>query len=118
MHTYDSDHDKEEEADLQLTLDAGFAKANKINNSGGRPKAGDYDNVGKEVILSAATHYRCLISTGKGFPDSAMEIGLTQEAWKLANDHSGLPAMVLTPDIAKIVSSLASIFTKLISFED
>ena len=44
-----------------------------------------------------------------------MEIGLAQEAWKLANDHSGLPAMVLTPDIAKIVSSFASIFTKLIS---
>ena len=79
-------------------------KAQKINETSRRPKARDYDDVAKEVILKAATIYRCLLSTENGFPELVAETALVKLAWENANKDSGMPSLALTPDIAKIVS--------------
>jgi hypothetical protein len=79
-------------------------KAHKINEKTGRPKARDYNDVAKEVILQAATIYRCLLSTENGFPELAVETELVKLAWEDANKESGMSSLALTPDIAKIVS--------------
>jgi hypothetical protein len=60
--------------------------------------------VAKEIILQAATIYRCLLSTENGFPELAIEIELVKLAWEDANEESGVPPLALTPEIAKIVS--------------
>ena len=79
-------------------------KALKINETSGRPKARDYDDVAKEIILQAATIYRCLLGTNNGFPELAAETDLVKLAWDNANKESGIQSLELTPDIAKIVS--------------
>ena len=79
-------------------------KALKINETSGRPKARDYDDVAKEIILQAATIYRCLLGTNNGFPELAAETDLVKLAWDNANKESGMQSLELTPDIAKIVS--------------
>jgi hypothetical protein len=81
-------------------------KAQKINETSGRPKARDYDDVAKEIILQAATIYRCLLSTNNGFPELVAETALVKLAWENANKESGIPSLALTPDIAKIVSNV------------
>jgi hypothetical protein len=60
--------------------------------------------VAKEIILQAATIYRCLLSTENAFPELAVETELVKLAWDDANKESGMPTLALTPDIAKIVS--------------
>lgn len=84
-------------------------KAQKINEKSGRPKARDYDDVAKEVILQAATIYRCHLSTGNGFPELLAETELVKLAWEDANKESGMHSLALTPDIAKIVSRFYSL---------
>jgi hypothetical protein len=79
-------------------------KAQKINEKSGRPKARDYDDAAKEIILQAATIYRCLLSTENGFPELAVETEMVKLAWEKTNNESGMPPLALTPDIAKIVS--------------
>ena len=66
--------------------------------------ARDYDDVAKEIILQAATIYRCLLGTNNGFPELAAETDLVKLAWDNANKESGIQSLELTPDIAKIVS--------------
>ena len=58
----------------------------------------------KELILQAATIYRCLLSTENGFPELVAETELVKLAWEDANKDSGTRSLKLTPDIAKIVS--------------
>ena len=79
-------------------------KAHKINEILGQPKAQDYDDVAKEVILQAATIYCCLLSTENGFPELALETELVKLAWEDAYKESGMPTLALTPDITEIVS--------------
>ncbi|KAG6904927.1 hypothetical protein DXG01_006171, partial [Tephrocybe rancida] len=84
-------------------------KATKISDNTGRPKASDYDDTGKETILTAANIFRCFISTVNGFPDSGTEIQFVQQAWQRANENTGLdPAIDLTPDIGKIIKQRGS----------
>ncbi|KAF8153440.1 hypothetical protein B0H34DRAFT_105753 [Crassisporium funariophilum] len=97
---------RSEETDINAAL--GLVKAQKINDNTGRPKASDYDDVGKEVILAAANIYRCLISTVDGFPDSATELDFVRAAWKQANDDAGLQPIALTPAIGKIIKQRGS----------
>lgn len=78
-------------------------KALKVNEKLGRPKARDYEDMAKEVILQAAIIYRCLLSTQNGFPELAAETELVKMAWEKANTESGT-SLALTPEIAKIVS--------------
>jgi hypothetical protein len=81
-------------------------KATKTNRNAGRPRASDYEDLAKEFILLAATVYRCLLSMENAFPDLATEANMVKEAWgSVMNESSGTP-LVLTPDIAKIVSEL------------
>jgi hypothetical protein len=82
----------------------GYEKAQKINGKAGRPRAGDYDDLAKELILQAATVYRCLLSTEDAFPDLAAEAEMVKTAWGQVNNEIGLTPLRLTPDIAKIVS--------------
>jgi Domain of unknown function (DUF6532) len=79
-------------------------KAQKIYNKAGRPRAGDYEDLAKELILQAATIYRCLLSTEDAFPDLAAEAEMVKTAWGRVNHETGLTPLRLTPDIAKIVS--------------
>jgi hypothetical protein len=80
------------------------AKAQKINTNAGRPKAADYDDVAKELILSAANTYRALLVSQGAFPTSSEELELVKGAWKRVNDNSEMSPMALTPDIVRIVS--------------
>lgn len=82
-----------------------FVKAQKVSDGGGRPKASDYDDVAKEVILHATAIYRCLVSTSNAFPTPSEEGELIKSAWNRANDETlqDVP-IALTPVIAKVVS--------------
>ncbi|KAG5649197.1 hypothetical protein H0H81_005483 [Sphagnurus paluster] len=85
-----------------------LVQAQKITEHAGRPKASDYEEVAKEVILAAGNIYRCLISTIDGFPDSGTEIEFIRTAWGRANKDAGVPPMALTPSIAKIIKQRGS----------
>ena len=84
--------------------DKGPVKAQKITSKAGRPRAADYDDLAKELILQAATVYRCLLSTENAFPDLTPEAEMVKVAWALVNQETGLVPLGLTLDIAKIVS--------------
>jgi hypothetical protein len=92
-------HSPSDEGLLQLV------KAQKVSEGGGRPKASDYDDVAKEVILCATAIYRCLVSTSNAFPTPSEEGELIKLAWNRANEETSqdIP-MALTPVIAKVVS--------------
>lgn len=80
------------------------AKAQKISQNTGRPKASDYDPQTRELILSAANLYRALLATQGAFPTSSEELDLVKKAWKRVNDENELTSVELTPDIMRIVS--------------
>lgn len=82
------------------------AKVQKISTHAGRPKAADYNDVAKEVILSAANTYRALLVSQGAFPTSSEELELIKRAWKRVNDDSEMSPMALTPDIVRIVSDI------------
>ena len=65
---------------------------------------GDYDDLAKDLILQAATVYRCLLTTEDAFPDLAAEAKMVKTAWGNVNGETGLTPLRLTPDIAKMVS--------------
>jgi hypothetical protein len=94
----------DENSEGEVDIDVGHTKAQKINKHGGRPKAADYDDVSKDIILKAATNYRILISVEEAFPNSPKELQMVKEAWRIANEDSGSPPIAITPDISKIVS--------------
>lgn len=79
-------------------------KAQKVDRSGGRPKAADYDDLTKEVIAIAISLYRCKISTVQAFPDRSVELDFVIDAWKMACENQSVQ-MELTPRISKIVHS-------------
>ena len=65
-----------------------LAKAQKVSEGGGRPKASDYDEVSKEVILRATAIYRCLVSTRNAFPTPSEEADMIKIAWNRANEET------------------------------
>jgi len=70
-----------------------------------RLRAGDFDEVTKDVLTIATSVYRCLIVTETPFPDSLIvETKLAKRAWREASDMAGL-TMQLTPSLVKMVSS-------------
>jgi hypothetical protein len=85
-------------------IDAGLAKAQKINSHSGHPKVSDHNDISREVILRATSHYRVLISTCEVFLDSATEIRMVKEAWTSVNMDSCLPPITISLDISKIIS--------------
>ena len=96
--------DLETSSSSNCEVNNGHKKAQKINNKAGRPQAGDYEDLAKELILQAATVYHCLLSTEDVFPDLATEAEMVKTAWGQVNREIGLTPLRLTPDIAKIVS--------------
>jgi hypothetical protein len=82
-----------------------LVKAQKVSERDGRPKASDYDDVAKEVILTATAIYRCLVSTSNAFPTPSEEGQMIKNAWQRANEETSQEVPIaLTPAIAKIVS--------------
>lgn len=82
-----------------------LVKAQKVSEGGSRPKASDYDDVSKEVILRATAIYRCLVSTCNAFPTPSEETELIKGAWNRANEETSQEVPIaLTPVIAKVVS--------------
>jgi len=75
-----------------------------LKTSSGRPKASDYDDTLKRVILLAAAEFRCNVSTVQAFPDSEMEHEILGIAWEEACKRIRLDTPTLTPSIAKLVS--------------
>ena len=103
--------DTDEEEDL--TDDDGdilAIKAPKIQKKSARPKAGDYDEFGKDMVLTAANRYRALLASQGAFPNPSIELSLIKKAWKLVNAESGVKALTLSPSIITIVSDLLSFF--------
>jgi hypothetical protein len=79
-------------------------KAQKIPKKNGRPKAGDFDEIGKELVLAAANTYRALLASQGAFPNPSEEVKLIKKSWKLVNEESGMTPLSLTPSIVTIVS--------------
>ena len=80
------------------------SKALKLCKKNTRPKAGDFDEIGKELVLAAANIYRALLASQGAFPNSTEEMKLIKKSWKLVNAESGVAPFALTPSIVTIVS--------------
>ena len=94
-----------------------LAKAQKVSEGGGRPKASDYDEVSKEVILRATAIYHCLVSTRNAFPTPSEEADMIKIAWNHANEETSQQVPIaLTPAIAKVVSAILYYCYRMISF--
>ena len=94
-----------------------LAKAQKVSEGGGRPKASDYDEVSKEVILRATAIYRCLVSTRNAFPTPSEEADMIKIAWNRANEETSQQVPIaLTPPIAKVVSPFLYYRNRMFSF--
>ena len=48
-------------------------KALKIQKKTARPKAGDYDEFGKDLVLTAANRYRALLASQGAFPNPSTD---------------------------------------------
>ena len=80
-------------------------KAPKIQKKTARPKAGDYDEFGKDLVLTAANRYRALLASQGAFPNPSTELSLIKRAWKLVNAESGAKPLTLSPSVVTIVSN-------------
>lgn len=96
--TDDEDNDSTEEDNVHVS------KAPKLQKRNARPKAGDYDDLGKELVLAAANRYRALLASQGAFPTSSMELKLVKKSWKLVDTENGGNSLALTPSIVSIVS--------------
>jgi hypothetical protein len=92
------------ENDTDSDLDVHVSKTPKIEKKSTRPKAGDYHNSEKELVLAAANIYRVLLASRGPFPNTATEMKLIKKAWKRMNAESGLQPRELSPSIVTIVS--------------
>ena len=81
-----------------------MVKAQKVSERGSCPKASNYDDVAKEVILCATATYQCLVSTSNAFPTLSEEGEMIRDAWNCANEEMSQEVPIaLTPVIAKVV---------------
>ena len=81
-----------------------FTKLRKLKKKNGRPKAGDFNEADKELVLAAANIYRALLASQDAFPNTSMEVRLVKKAWKQLNAESGLKSWTITPTMVTIVS--------------
>lgn len=79
--------------------------------SSGRPKAADYDDSLKALIVSAISFYRANLSSACAFPDIATEAGMLTEVWKFACKELEVETETITPQIAKLVKSTVLSFS-------
>ena len=100
----DKDEEEEEEDDHHHDPSPAVVHVQKLNNDNSWPKAGDYNSCTQDTILTAASYYCVFLFMENAFPDPATEVQFLCQAWKLANDDSGMEHLILDADIAKIVS--------------
>ena len=82
-----------------------FVKVQKVTEGSGRPKALDYDEAAKQVILAVTSVYRCLISTMNALPSPSEEASMIRDAWDHANVEAAQEVLItLSPIITKVVS--------------
>lgn len=96
--------DEEQNGSDVEDVDVQVSKALKVSQRNARPKAGDFDKIGKELVLSAANRYRALLTSQGAFLNSTEEMKLIKKSWKLVNAESGVTPFALTPSIVTIVS--------------
>ncbi|GLB45402.1 hypothetical protein LshimejAT787_2200650 [Lyophyllum shimeji] len=82
-------------------------QALRLNSTGGRPKAGDYDDVTQEYIYHAITLYRVLLSTDLAFPNHQQETQTVCSVWQMTCNEFDVQ-LRLTPRIAKIIANRGS----------
>jgi len=71
----------------------------------GRPKESDYDEVTKEIILTATGIYHCLVSMSNAFPTPLEEVQLIKLAWDRENVETAQEVPIaISLGIAKVVS--------------
>jgi hypothetical protein len=76
-----------------------------------RIKVADFDDVSKDILVTAISIFRCLIVTQAPFPDSiADETMLGKEAWREACQLKGIN-IKLTPLAIKMVSRLLFMYS-------
>jgi hypothetical protein len=97
----DSDTDSDE-----AEVDAHITKALKGPQKSTRPKAGDFDDFGRDLVLSAANLYRALLASQGAFPDTTLELKLIKKSWNKVIADNGVKPLTLTPSIVTIVSNL------------
>ena len=95
-----------------------MVKAQKVSERGGHPKASNYDDIAKEVILCATAIYRCLVSTSNAFLTPSEEGEMIRDAWNRANEEMSQEVPIaLTPVITKVVRVILYYWKKtLVSF--
>ena len=76
--------DDESDSDKEVT-EVHVSKARKIERKSGRPKAGDFKEADKELVLMAANIYRVLLASQDAFPNASTEMTLVKKAWKQMN---------------------------------
>lgn len=99
-HETDEEEDDSDKDEREVVVN----KAPKLRTKSSRPKASDYDEFGKELVLTAANQYRALLASKGAFPNTSTELKLIKKAWKLVNAESGVKQSELTPSIVTIVS--------------
>ncbi|KAG0692026.1 hypothetical protein DFH29DRAFT_1052861, partial [Suillus ampliporus] len=73
-----------------------------------RLRAGDFDEVTKDVLTTATSIYRCLIVTQLPFPESLIiETKLARRAWREALGVAGI-SVQLTPSLVKMMTRRTS----------
>ena len=84
------------------------ARPQRFQKKTAHPKARDYDEFGKELVLAAANIYCALLASRGMFLNPSKELKLIKKAWKLVNTESGVKPLALTPSIVMIVSKFLS----------
>jgi hypothetical protein len=97
-------HTTDDETDSDNVVEVRVSKAPKTEKKGGRPKAGDFNEAEKELVLAAANIYRALLASQGAFPNTSTEVSLVKKAWKQMNAESGLKSRKITPTMVTIVS--------------
>ena len=78
-------------------------KESKIHRtSSGRPKAADYDDSAKSLIVMAIARYRSNLAAVSPFPDIAKEAEMVGQVWRDACVRLDITAAI-TPQMAKLV---------------
>ena len=70
-----------------------FSKAQKTQKKSACPKAADYDDFGKELVVNVANVYHALPASRGPFPKAAAELKLIKKAWKLVNAETGVNSL-------------------------
>ena len=70
----------------------------------GRPKASDYDEVTKEIILTATGIYHCLVSMSNAFPTPLEEVQLIKLAWDCENVETAQEVPIAVTSVTSLHS--------------